>query len=256
MSALAELVAKGDPERFAAIRAAAPTARARLWPLYAFNLEIARAPYVTAEPMIAQMRLQFWRDVLEEAAEGAAPRAHEVAGPLAGLWRAADLPLDAGLAMIDARLWDIERAPFPDRQALWAHLDATGGALMWLAARALGAGPQAEDAVRAMGRASALANWLRAVPALKAAGRQPLPDESETALRDLAREGLAALSTARASRAHVPQAAAPALLAGWLAGPVLHRAAQAPARILDGQLEPSEFARRGQLLLRGLSGRW
>ena len=58
-------------------------ARRVLFPLYAFNIEVSRAPWVTAEPMIAEMRLQFWRDVVEEIAAGKPPRAHEVAAPLA-----------------------------------------------------------------------------------------------------------------------------------------------------------------------------
>jgi DNA polymerase-1 len=32
---------------------AAPAARAKLWPIYAFNLEVARAPWVSTQPLIA-----------------------------------------------------------------------------------------------------------------------------------------------------------------------------------------------------------
>ncbi len=49
----AERVEKGDPDRFAATMAAPPAARARLWPLYAVNLEIARAPWASSEPATA-----------------------------------------------------------------------------------------------------------------------------------------------------------------------------------------------------------
>ncbi|TNF18762.1 MAG: phytoene synthase, partial [Rhodobacteraceae bacterium] len=59
--ACAAIVEKGDPDRFASAMAAPVAARARLFPLYAFNLEVARAPWVTQEPMIAEMRLQWWR---------------------------------------------------------------------------------------------------------------------------------------------------------------------------------------------------
>ncbi len=45
LEACAALVERGDPDRHAAAMAAPPAARARLWPLYAFNLEGgARAP--------------------------------------------------------------------------------------------------------------------------------------------------------------------------------------------------------------------
>ncbi|PKP73045.1 MAG: phytoene synthase, partial [Alphaproteobacteria bacterium HGW-Alphaproteobacteria-6] len=45
LAACAEMVRAGDPDRFAATMAAAPAIRDRLWPLYAANLEIARAPW-------------------------------------------------------------------------------------------------------------------------------------------------------------------------------------------------------------------
>ncbi|MEQ8366967.1 MAG: phytoene synthase, partial [Roseicyclus sp.] len=60
LQACAELVARGDPDRFRATMAAPVDARRVLFPLYAFNIEVSRAPWVTAEPMIAEMRLQFW----------------------------------------------------------------------------------------------------------------------------------------------------------------------------------------------------
>ena len=82
LNACAALVEKGDPWRFRTVMAAPVAARAKLFPLYAFNVEVSRAPYVTAEPMIAEMRLQWWRDALEEIANGA-PRRHEVVTPLA-----------------------------------------------------------------------------------------------------------------------------------------------------------------------------
>ncbi|MCC5963587.1 MAG: squalene/phytoene synthase family protein [Rhodobacteraceae bacterium] len=256
MSDLADLVRAGDPDRYAATRAAPDAARAKLWPLYAFNLEIARAPYVTQEPMIAQMRLQFWTDVLRDIESGAPARAHQVAEPLAALWRDEGLPVELGEAMIAARHWDIARAPFADEAAFAAHLDATAGHLMWLAARVLGAPVAAEGVVRDMGYASGLANWLVAVPALRAAGRVPLLRDDDAAIRALAEDGLDRLRRARAARAQVPDAATPALLCGWQAGAILRHARSDPGRVAEGTLRGSEFARRGSLLMRGVSGRW
>ncbi|MFM2390434.1 MAG: hypothetical protein RLZZ437_1989, partial [Pseudomonadota bacterium] len=88
VDACAAIVQRGDPDRFAAVMAAPRQARAPLLVLYAFNLEVARAPWVAKEPMIAEMRLQWWRDVLEGPR-----RAHEVAGPLH------DLIAEKGLAV-------------------------------------------------------------------------------------------------------------------------------------------------------------
>jgi len=62
--ACAKLVERGDPLRFRTVMAAPLHARRVLFPLYAFNVEVSRAPWVTQEPMIAEMRLQWWRDAL------------------------------------------------------------------------------------------------------------------------------------------------------------------------------------------------
>lgn len=253
--ACAEIVRRGDPDRFLATMAGPPAARARLWPLYAYNLELARAPWVTAEPAIAEMRLRWWRDALAEAAAGRL-RAHEVARPLGRLVAEGAYPLDALDAMAAARGWEIARSPFADAAALLAHLDALAGGLMWAAAHALGAPAAAEGTVRAFGRAAGLAAWLVAVPAFAARGLAALPDDRPEAVAALARAGLAELAAARARRGEVPAAALPALLAGWQAGAILARAAADPGRVAAGRLRSSEFRRRGSLLLRAATGRW
>ncbi|WP_284266838.1 squalene/phytoene synthase family protein, partial [Roseicyclus amphidinii] len=123
LQACADLVARGDPDRFRATMAAPVAARRVLFPLYAFNIEVSRAPWVTDEPLIAEMRLQFWRDVVEELAAGKPPRAHEVALPLADA-----IPADVAGALdplVTARQWDIYREPFEDRAAFDAYIADT-----------------------------------------------------------------------------------------------------------------------------------
>mgnify|MGYP000249325893 FL=1 len=53
VEACAALVERGDPDRFRAVMAAPVEARAQLFPLYAFNLEVARAPWVTQEVLMS-----------------------------------------------------------------------------------------------------------------------------------------------------------------------------------------------------------
>ena len=62
---VARLVERGDPERWRTAMTAPPR-RAGLMALYAFNLEIARAPWVASEPMLAEIRLRWWRDALAD----------------------------------------------------------------------------------------------------------------------------------------------------------------------------------------------
>lgn len=252
LQACAALVERGDPDRFRAVMAAPVPARRILFPIYAANVEISRAPYVTQEPMIAEIRLQWWHDALEEIASGAPVRRHEVVTPLA-----AALPPDlAGVfrQAVEARLWDVAREPFADRADFEAHLDASAGTLLWVAARALG---EAEEAVvRRAGRALGLANWLRAVPELQSMGLQPLPDDSPEAIRSLAGDARADLAAIRADRQAVSRAAAPAMLSLWSADKVLAQAERNPSRVRAETLGPGPASGALVLALRATTGRW
>ena len=165
----AGIVQKGDPDRFTAVLAARPAARDVLLPIYAFNVEVARAPWVTQESMIAEMRLQWWRDALEEIAAGGRVRKHEVVDALADAITAEDAQLLDGL--VAARRWDIFSDSFEDADHLVEYLDATAGHLMWVAARRLGHAP--EQVVRDFAYASGVAGWLQAAAELESRGRRP-----------------------------------------------------------------------------------
>lgn len=243
LEACAEIVQRGDPDRFAAVMAAPTAARARLFPLYAFNLEVARAPWVSKEPMIGEMRLQWWRDVVAEPAA----RAHEVAGPFHALIQEVALPLGVIDRLIEARIHDVYGEPFADGAAFAAYLDDTAGGLMWLAATACGGTD--ESAARALGWAMGLANYLRAVPELEARGRQPLPDGRAEAVQALAKDGLRRLATAKG---RVP---VPAALAAWQARGLLRQVVANPALVANGAMGLSEFALRGGLLWAAFTGR-
>ena len=252
LNACAQIVERGDPDRFTAAMAAPVAARAVLFPLYALNVEVARAPWAAKEPMIAEMRLQWWRDAVEDLGRGVV-RAHEVMGPMAAI---KGLPLDVLDRLIAARRWDIYKDPFEDATAFDAYLEDTGAGLMWLSALALGAPAAAEQTVRGVGWAMGLAAFLRAIPALEERGRVPLLDGRPAAVADLARNGLARLAAARAARRSVPGSVAPALIAAWQTAPVLRQVVAEPQRVIEGSLQLSEFQRRGGLLWAGLTGRW
>lgn len=245
VQACAEIVARGDPDRFAAAMAAPVEARKTLLPLYAFNVEVARAPWVTEEPMIGEMRLQWWRDVLEEIAAAKVPRKHEVAEPLAAV-------LDAqGAALLDkvvaVRRWDLYKDPFEDMAHFEDYIRA-GGVLMWVAARALGAQADAAAKVTATGRAAALARYLQAVPELEARSRIPLVDGRPEALRELATATLKDMPGRRDLRASLPRPARTATLEAWASRPILRQVVANPARVGDASLGLAEFAKRGRLL--------
>ncbi|MGI1661664.1 squalene/phytoene synthase family protein [Palleronia sp. KMU-117] len=246
LDACADLVQRGDPDRFATVLAAPVGLRARLLPLYAFNVEVTRAPWVTAEAPIAEMRLQWWRDALEEVAQGRPVRRHEVTTPLAGVIDAeAARTLDR---LVAARRWDIYRDPFEDAAHFAEYIDATAAGLMWTAARLLGAGDEA--AVRDLGWAQGLAAFLRAIPELESRGRRPLVDGRPEAVAALAAEGLRRLRAGVAGGAR-----GPATWPAWEAAAVLALAARDPGRVAEGALGVSELRRRALRLRAALTGR-
>ncbi|NDR55002.1 phytoene/squalene synthase family protein [Aliiruegeria sabulilitoris] len=254
ISDCAAIVEKGDPDRFMATMAAPVSAREVLFPLYAFNVEVTRIPWVSQEPMICEMRLQWWHDVLGEIAAGEPVRAHEVAEPLTEMLRARAVPVEPLQALVEARRWDVYRDAFEDEAAFRAYIEASAAGMMWVAALALGASPEAEKAVRDVGWAAGLAAFLRAIPELEARGRRPLHDGRPEVVAALASEGLARLKDARTSG--VPKPAIPALRAGWRARATLEKAAADPSRVAEGALEESPFARRFTLLRKTMIGSW
>ena len=186
LEACAALVQRGDAERFRAVMAAPVPAREVLFPMFAFNIEVSRAPWVTQEPMIAEMRLQWWRDALDEIAGGGLVRRHEVVTPLALV-----LPRDSARALdalVAARRADIARDPFADQPALDRYLEETSGLLLRAVAEALGS--KTAQAAAERGYAMGVAHWLRAVPALEARGKVPLVDGRPEAVAALARSAL------------------------------------------------------------------
>lgn len=238
--ACAALVERADPDRFAAAMAVPVAARRVLMPIYAANAEIARAPYAASEPLIAEMRLQWWRDALEEITSGGPVRRHEVTTPLAEVLPPEGARVLSGVA--DARSWDVSGEPFADEDALVSHLDETAGSLSWASAIALGQGD--EEVVRRDGTAGGIAAWLVAVAAYRERGREPLPDPSDDGIRAIADRGLA----------HAGRRGGMATLWTWQATAILRQAASEPDRVNAGTLGTSEFWRRGSLLLRALRG--
>jgi hypothetical protein len=245
VQACADLVARGDPRRFRAAMAAPLEARKILLPLYAFNIEVSRAPWLTEEPMIAEMRLQWWRDALEEVAEGRGRR-HEVVDALDFLDADGAGQLDQ---LVAARRWDIYKDAFEDESHFRDYLDWTGANLMEVGFCALG-GTVDEDVLN-LGYASALARYLVAVPELEARGRLPLVDGRAEAIAELAADALEAMP--KTFESALPARAALYEAAGARA--ILTRAARDPMAVAEGRLESSPMAERWALIRAATLGR-
>ncbi|MEM6634814.1 MAG: squalene/phytoene synthase family protein [Pseudomonadota bacterium] len=252
LAACAEITRRGDPLRFRAAMAASPDVRRVLFPIYAFNVEVSRTPWITEEPMIAEMRLQWWRDVLNEIRTGKPVRSHDVAAQLAAVLDPDGAPaLDR---LVAARRWDIYKAPFEDSTHFDEYISKTAGTLMSQTGRLLGADDLAGAADA--GWAAGLAAFFQAVPELRTRGRQPLVDESDQAIAELADTGLRRLARARAGQLGVPVGARAAFYPAAEARLVLETAKKNPRAVLGGGLGRSEFALRARFLWVAVSGRW
>lgn len=241
----AETVRVSDPDRFLSAMTASGAVRDGLMVLYAFNVEVSRAPWVTAEPMIAEMRLQWWFDAVEEIFAGGDVRRHQVVTPLAAMVRAQGLRRDWLDGMIEARRWDIYKEAHADTAALERYLAQTGGGLMGLAVAASGGdGAAAYD----YGAGCAVARLLLAAPALEEAGRYPLLDGTSAGVRALAEAGLAKAEAARQRLRKVPRPARAAVRAEWLARGVLRQAVQDPGLVGAGGLGVSEAGKKLRLM--------
>lgn len=172
-----EGVREADRDRFLGALFAPEPARRALLALLAFDHELARTSTVTREPMLARIRLQWWRDAVAEALLIAKPRAQPIVESLSEIIRRHDLAPGRLIDLIDAR-----------EDALEAPLDAArvGGGLADLQLEVLDV---RDPATRAAARAVATAR---------------LTDEGP--------ERQSLLAEARAVRAAIDPAALPVLL--------------------------------------------
>ena len=270
-------VHRHDPDRFLTALYAPLPARESLLTLYAFNLEIAKVRESVSEPMLGEIRLQWWREAVEEAYAGGPVRRHAVAEPLAALIREKNLTRAHFDRLIDGRALDLYDEPPKTVDDLAAYAEATSSTLVWLAIEALGApGGTAAEAGRAVGIAWALVGLLRAMPHHLRQGRSYLPQDIEAAhavdrramgelknspqlaagVRALADRAHGYLKEARRLHREVSAAALPALLPAVLADGYLRRLARVRYDVFDARLGQRPGLLAARLALHAMLGRY
>jgi 15-cis-phytoene synthase len=164
-----------EPERYLAATLAPEPQRAALIALAAFAADLQRIPATATEPLLGEIRLQWWRDSLETMAGGGKVGA-PAADALGAAIEAHRLPVPLLIAMTEARAWDLYDDPMPDAAALDGYLAKTEAIPFELALRILDV--RAGDAGRIAalaGRAYGLTRMLARLPEHLAHGRLPLP---------------------------------------------------------------------------------
>lgn len=202
-----------------------------MFALILFNAEIARVREVVSEPMLGRIRLQWWREAIDETYQGRGRR-HEVGEPLAAAIRSHGLSQEYFERLIAARERDLEAPPPENMAAFEDYAGESAAPLVSLALEAVGADAAAlSELARHTGIGWALTGLLRALPHHAAEGRVMLPrdvfDPQEMALGvaivvDAARQHIA---EARKLRRPASAGAKRASLAAVLADAYLRRLA-------------------------------
>jgi phytoene synthase len=103
-----DLVRGADRDRFLGALFASEPARSGLLALLAVDHELARTRMVTREPLLARIRLEWWREAVTEAAGSGKPRAQPIVESLSETLRRCRLSPHGLLALIGAREDEIE----------------------------------------------------------------------------------------------------------------------------------------------------
>lgn len=264
-----EMVRSNDRARYLTTLYAPAGARAKLWALHAFNIELSRVREQVSEAMLGEIRLAWWREAVDGIYAGQ-PRKHPVVEAMAAVTH--DVPRDLLDAMIDGRLTDVYDGALADFNALLHYARQTAGAHNRAAAHILGVRDSgvlvvAEDAGTAWG----LTGILRAVQfharhqqvylpdsELQALGltrdamvQQPLGDAIVPLVRKIA-EAAGALLIARQD-ASLPGACG---MLGTLARDYLQQLKHAKSDVTKADFENGDLRRQARLLWASLTGRY
>ena len=261
ISPLADMLRRSDRDRYLAALFVPARRRAAVIALYAFNHEIAKTREVVSEPLLGRIRLQWWREAIEEAYGDGGVRAHEVMTPLAAAIRERRLTREHFYAMIEARELDLADEPPATLAALEDYGAATAGRLQCLVLETLGVRDTAStDAARDVGIAYALVGLIRAISFHARARRHYIPAEVarevglelETlfelrpsaalaaAVGHLAARARQHLAAARVRRSELPKAALPALLPARIASGYLGDIKSVHGNVFDPRLAARE----------------
>lgn len=261
----ADLVRQYDRDRFLTALFAPKQVREDLLTLYAFNVEIARIRETVTEPMIGQMRLQWWRDQFTEIVDGKGPsKGHPVAEPLAAVVAKRRLSPSRFFKLLDAREFDMADASPPTMKDLVDYCHGTSATLALLGLEVLGVSDEVtQQAAESVGTAWALTGVARSVrhraqaghmvmlpdDALRAAGLSvqdlQIPDKADAsveAIKTIVEGARDCIRTARKQRNGIDLRALPVLLQATLAVPYLNTLERCEYRVYDPRLRTTRPA--------------
>ncbi|MGH6800152.1 MAG: phytoene/squalene synthase family protein [Methylocella sp.] len=159
------LLRREDKDRWLASLFVPRERRRHIHALYAFSLETARVREIVSEPLLGEIRYQWWRDALDGKNEGDA-KANPVAAALLDTIARFDLPKAPLCELISARAADLYGDPVQSVEALESYTKATCSNLFRIAALILDGAEAAasREAANHAGIAYGITGLLRALP--------------------------------------------------------------------------------------------
>jgi phytoene synthase len=178
MTYCAELVRRADRDRYIATLFAPAELRGALHALYAFNVEVTRVRDAAREPLPGEIRLQWWRDVVNGERAGEAS-ANPVAAALLEVVSRHRISAGTLDALLEAHRFDLYNEPMARLADLEAYARDTSSVLIALAAQILGGADivAVEQAADPAGIASTITAVLRAFPSHAARHQLYVPIE-------------------------------------------------------------------------------
>ncbi len=260
-----------DRDRYLACLLSPDDKRGALAALYAFNAELARIRDLVHEPLPGEIRMQYWRDLLEGNAHGST-EANPLAAALLSAVEAHRLPRQTLVNMIEARIFDLYDDPMESRTSLEGYAGETASALIQLAGLILSPDEamKSADAAGHAGVAQAISGMLLLMPLHQRRGQVYIPLEilSATGLdreaflagEDKPRISAAIEAFAGLGRDHLAKARAsvlppsvlPAFLPAVLAEPVLVKAQKRGAAVLEASLQEPQWRRQMRMAFAGM----
>lgn len=271
-----DIVRRQDPDRYLMALLAPERQRGAFLAVYAFNAEISRIRESVSEPMLGQMRLQWWRELVDALYAGR-PRGHPAAAPLAAAISRHNLSQAHFMRLIDAREADFDPGPPAAMEDLVDYAGGTAAPLIWLGLELCGVdGRAARDAGWSLGVAWALSGLIRAMPFHLRQGRCCLPGDllaeyrldrhklleagAGKSLRGPVREIIEIIdeniNISRGFRREIGKAAIPAMRAAGFAQAYRRRLARFDFDPFDPRLTAQPPFIAWRLMLSGLIGRY
>ncbi|HEY6630241.1 MAG TPA: phytoene/squalene synthase family protein [Rhizobiaceae bacterium] len=171
-----ELVRAADRDRYVAALYAPEDRRADLVALYAFDAEISGIRERVSQPLPGEIRLQWWRDVIA-APDAAAGAGHPLAEALLAAMERRNLPREALLNYLDAKIFDLYDDPMPTRGDLEGYCGETTATVLQLSAIVMDAeaASRSADLAGHGGCAQAVIGLLRLLPLHRRRGQCYVP---------------------------------------------------------------------------------